>query len=124
MPTRGGIGQEGFDLVELRTAEGHALYLKGRISGHIFRFSLARDPAQARLWCLFVERCAAVGTIGQRLDGVIGPGRLTREEALTALQELAADPTKWLGQRRRQPLLAWLRASGAKSENPLPEAKR
>ena len=102
------MSAETFDLVEWRSQEGHALYLKGHDSGRLFRLSLVRDPAQPRLWCLLVEHCAAVGVNGRRLAAVLGPGGLTREEALTALQELGANPTSWLEEPRHRQLCGWL----------------
>jgi hypothetical protein len=99
----------GFDLVAHHPQEGHAIYLRGRLGGSVIRVSPARDPAQPRLWCLLVEHRGTVGPIGQRLGAVIGPGGLTREEALAALSDLAADPATWLGRSRRRRLRAWLR---------------
>ena len=109
------MSAEAFDVVELRAQEGHALYLKGHDSGRLFRLSLVRDPAQPRLWCLLVERCAAVGVNGRRLEAVLGPGGLTREEALSALEALATNPGDWLGDPRQRQLHGWLcgEAAGA-----------
>ena len=99
----------GFDVVPHHTQEGHALYLRGRLGGGVVRVSPARDPAQPRFWCLLVEHRGAVGPGGQRLAAAIGPGGLTREEARTALSDLAADPAAWLGRTRHRRLRAWLR---------------
>jgi hypothetical protein len=102
------VSAEAFDIVEMRAQEGHALYLKGHDSGRLFRLSLVRDPAQPRLWCLLVERCATIGVNGRRLEAVLGPGGLTREEALTALHELGTNPANWLGDPRQRQLHGWL----------------
>jgi hypothetical protein len=107
------VTAEGFDTLESRAQEGHALYLRGRVSGRLFRFSPVRDPAQPRLWCLLVERCETPGIAGRRSEAVIGPGGLTREEAQIALRELGANPTKWLGQPRHRRLQSWLRGDVA-----------
>ncbi len=100
---------EGFELGKSSTPEGHALYLKGRVSGRVFRVSLARDPAEPRSWCLFVEHRASMGVPGHRTDAVIGPGRLTREDALDALRSIESNPNAWLSDRRRGKLLDWMR---------------
>lgn len=107
--TRASGDAEGFELSKSPTPEGHALYLKGRVSSRVFRVSLARDPAQPRSWCLFVEHRASVGVPGRRTDAVIGPGRLTREDALEELRALEANPNAWLGDGRRGKLLDWMR---------------
>ena len=106
---RSGGDSEGFELGKSSTPEGHALYLKGRVSGRVFRVSLARDPAEPRSWCLFVEHRASMGVPGRRTDGVIGPGRLTREDALDALRSIEANPNAWLSDRKRGKLLDWMR---------------
>ena len=107
--TLAGGDAEGFELGKSPTPEGHALYLKGRVSGRVFRVSLARDPAEPRSWCLFVEHRASVGVPGRRTDAVIGPGRLTRENALVELQSLEENPNAWLSDGRRGKLLDWMR---------------
>jgi hypothetical protein len=107
------VSAEGFDTLESRVQEGHALYLRGRVSGRLFRFSPVRDPAQPRLWCLLVERCETPGITGRRGEAVIGPGGLTREEAQIALRELGANPTKWLGQPDHRRLRSWLSGGAA-----------
>jgi hypothetical protein len=107
--THAGSEGEGFELGKSPTPEGHALYLKGRVSGRVFRVSLARDPAEPRSWCLFVEHRVSVGVPGRRTDAVIGPGRLTRENALVELQAIEANPNAWLSDGRRGKLLDWMR---------------
>ena len=107
--TQSSDADEGFELGKSPTPEGHALYLKGRVSGQVFRVSLARDPAEPRSWCLFVEHRASVGVPGRRTDAVIGPGRLTREDALKELGAIEANPNAWLSDGRREKLLDWMR---------------
>jgi hypothetical protein len=107
------VSAEGFEVLESRAQEGHALYLRGSLSGRLFRFSPVRDPAQPRLWCLLVERCVTAGITGRREEAVIGPGGMTREEAQAALRELGANPAKWLGQPRHRALQVWLRDAAA-----------
>lgn len=114
-----GFAGECFDVAQMRTPEGHALYLKGRISERVFRVSLARDPAETRLWCLFVEQRGSVGAVGGNFGAVIGPGRLTQSDALACLKELAEDPQAWLGDTRRSRLLAWLRSCPIVEKTPL-----
>ncbi len=114
-----GIEDEGFDVAQMRTPEGHAIYLKGSVSERVFRVSLARDPAESRLWCLFVEQRASVGSVGGNHGAVIGPGRLSQSDALACLRDLAADPSAWLSDLRRERLLAWIR-SRPKVEKELP----
>jgi hypothetical protein len=119
---RSGSDGEGFELGKSPTPEGHALYLKGRVSGRVFRVSLARDPAEPRSWCLFVEHRASVGVPGRRTDAVIGPGRLTREAALDALRSIESNPNAWLSDRKREKLLDWMRTRPP--AEPLPEPPR
>jgi hypothetical protein len=117
------VNGEGFDTLESRAQEGYALYLRGRVSGRLFRISPVRDPVQPRLWCLLVERCETPGIAGRRSEAVIGPGGLTREEAQIALRELGANPTQWLGQPRYRRLQSWLRGDEAVSGDVAPASK-
>ena len=103
------MSDEGFDAVDTRVRDGHAVYLRGRLSGRLFRVSPVRDPGQPRLWCLLIERCVSATTPVTRADAVIGTTAATREEALAELQDLEKDPTKWLGQQRHRALRTWLR---------------
>lgn len=111
-------------MAQMRTPEGHALYLKGSVSERVFRVSLARDPAESRLWCLFFEQRASVGAVGGNFGAVIGPGRLSQFDALACLKELAEDPTTWLNDRRRARLLAWLRSRPIVEKTPLLPLKK
>jgi hypothetical protein len=106
------VASEGFETLESRAQEGHAVYLRGSLSGRLFRVSPVRDPAQPRLWCLLIERCATTGVNGLREEAVLGTEAMPREEVLGALNELRANPAKWLGQPRRKSLRVWLRGSG------------
>ena len=124
LPAADGFASESFDVAQMRTPEGHALYLKGRESERVFRVSLARDPAATRLWCLFVEQRASVGSVGGNFGAVIGPGRLSQFEALACLKELAEDPGAWLSDRRRARLLAWLRSRPIVEKTPLIALKK
>jgi hypothetical protein len=119
LPPSEEFASESFGVAQMRTPEGHALYLKGQISDRVFRVSLARDPAESRLWCLFVEQRASVGAVGGNFGAVIGPGRLTQFEALACLKELAEDPGAWLSDVRRARLLAWLRSRPIVEKKPL-----
>jgi hypothetical protein len=119
-----GFAGESFDVAQMRTPEGHALYLKGQVSDRVFRVSLARDPAESRLWCLFVEQRASVGAVGGNFGAVIGPGRLSQLDALACLRELAEDPAAWLNDRRRERLLAWIRARPVVEKTPLLSVKK
>jgi hypothetical protein len=103
------MNDDGFEAVDTRVRDGHAVYLRGRRSGRVFRISPVRDPVQPRLWCLLVERCASAAVPITRGDAVIGTVAATKEEALTALRELEKNPTQWLGQRDHRALRAWLR---------------
>lgn len=100
---------EGFDVVDSRVRDGQAVYLRGRLSGRVFRVSPVRDPVQPRLWCLLVERCLAATTPVSRDDAVIGTAAATREEALSSLRDLEKNPTEWLGQQGHRALRTWLR---------------
>jgi hypothetical protein len=123
-PSAEGFSGEGFDVAQMRTPEGHALYLKGRISERVFRVSLARDPAESRLWCLFVEQRASVGAVGGNFGAVIGPGRLSQFDALACLKELAEDPAAWLNDPGRARLLAWIRSRPIVEKTPLLPLKK
>ena len=103
------MSAEGFDSVDPRVRDGHAVYLRGRVSGRVFRVSPVRDPGQPRLWCLLVERCLSATTPITRGDAVIGTAASPREEALAELHELEKDPTTWLGQKHHRALRTWLR---------------
>jgi len=119
-----GFAGESFDVAQMRVPEGHALYLKGCISERVFRVSLARDPAESRLWCLFVEQRASVGSVGGNFGAVIGPGRLTQLDALACLKELAEDPAAWLSDPGRARLHDWLRSRPIVEKTPLLPLKK
>jgi hypothetical protein len=109
------MNAEGFDAVEHRPPEGHAVYVRGRLSGRIFRVSPARDPAQPRLWCLLVERCVAAGVNGHRTAAVIGTEAMTREQVLGTIEAVRANATEWLGQPEHRALYGWLQAGDAET---------
>lgn len=103
------------EVVEPRPPEGLALYLRTRESQWLFRVAPARDPSQPRLWCLRIDRCARVGPLADndQVNLFVTARRMTRDQLMSALQELRADPVAWLDQDGRHDLHRWLRETSA-----------
>jgi hypothetical protein len=102
---------ERFDIVETRAPEGLAVYVRSSESQRLFRVAPARDPEEPRFWCLRIDWCLRPGPIGGAGDHAeiyVAARGMTREQLMTALQEIRANPETWLGESRQQELRRWL----------------